>query len=178
MGFPRLLAVFAAFTALIAGCGHSAQKATSAPASSSAAKPIAPAKPACGDPAALPAREKLAQLLMVGVRDGDDAKAAVTNNHVGGIFIGSRTDMKMLGPNLVKDLSAATALPVAVSVDEEGGRVARLSKLLGPVPSARELAQKYTPDQVYGMELDRGHRMVGLGITVDFAPDVDVTDAP
>jgi beta-N-acetylhexosaminidase len=115
---------------------------------------------------------------MVGVRDSDDAKAVVTNFHVGGIFIGSWTDMKMLGPNLVKELSTSTALPVAVSVDEEGGRVARLSKLIGPSPSARELAAKYTPEQVYGMALDRGHKMLGLGITVDFAPDVDVTNAP
>src|SRR6202046_202486 len=159
MGFPRVLAVFAALTVLIAGCGHSAQKPATAPGSSSA-KPIPPAKPACGDPAALPAREKLAQLLMVGLRDGDDAKAVVTTYHVGAIFIGSWTDMKMLGPNLVKDLSATTALPVAVSVDEEGGRVARLSKLIGPSPSARELAAKYTPEQVYGMALDRGHKML------------------
>jgi beta-N-acetylhexosaminidase len=178
MGFPRVLAVIAAVTALIAGCGHSSQRPNSAPATSSSAKPIPPAKPACGDPAALPAREKLAQLLMVGVRDGDDAKAVVTTYHVGGIFIGSWTDLKMLGPNLVKDLSTSTALPVAVSVDEEGGRVARLSKLIGPAPSARVLAQTHTPDEVYGMALDRGHRIRGLGITVDFAPDVDVTDAP
>jgi beta-N-acetylhexosaminidase len=178
MGFPRVLAVFAAVTALVAGCGHSSQRPNSAPAPSSSAKPIPPAKPACGDPAALPPREKLAQLLMVGVRDGDDAKAVVANFHVGGIFIGSWTDLNMLGPNLVKDLSTATALSVAVSVDEEGGRVARLSKLIGPAPSARELAKTHTPDEVYGMALDRGHRMRGLGITVDFAPDVDVTDAP
>ncbi len=178
MGVPRILAVLAASTALIAGCSHSSQPPNSAPATAPAAKPIPPAKPACGNPTGLPPREKLAQLLMVGVRDGDDAKAVVTNFHVGGIFFGSWTDPKILGPNLIKDLSAVTALPVAVSVDEEGGRVARLSKLIGPSPSARELAQKYTPDQVYGMALDRGHRMRGLGITVDFAPDVDVTDAP
>jgi beta-N-acetylhexosaminidase len=36
----------------------------------------------------------------------------------------------------------------------------------------------HTPEEVYAMALDRGHRMFGLGITVDFAPDVDVTDAP
>lgn len=178
MGSPRTLAVFAAVAALIAGCGHPSQKPATAPATSSSAKPIPPAKPVCGDPAALLPREKLAQLLMVGVRDGDDAKAVVTTYHVGGIFIGSWTDMKMLGPNLVKDLSASTALPVAVSVDEEGGRVARLSKLIRPAPSARVLAQTHTPDEVYGMALDRGHRIRGLGITVDFAPDVDVTDAP
>jgi beta-N-acetylhexosaminidase len=84
----------------------------------------------------------------------------------------------MLTNGMVKNLSASTALPVAVSVDEEGGRVARLSKLIGPAPSAKALALMHTPDEVYSMALDRGHRMRGLGITVDFAPDVDVTEAP
>ena len=176
MGLPRILAVLAAATALMTGCSHTSQKP--APSTSTTAKAQPPAKPACGDPAAIPLRDKLAQLLMVGVRNGDDAKAVVTNFHVGGIFIGSWTDMSMLGPNLVKDLSVSTALPVAVSVDEEGGRVARLSKLIGPAPSARVLAQTQTPDQVYGLALERGHKMRGLGITVDFAPDVDVTNAP
>ncbi|MDT5144003.1 MAG: beta-N-acetylhexosaminidase, partial [Mycobacterium sp.] len=105
-------------------------------------------------------------------------QAVVANNHVGGIFIGSWTDLSMLTNGMVKNLSASTALPVAVSVDEEGGRVARLSKLIGPAPSAKALALMHTPDEVYSMALDRGHRMRGLGITVDFAPDVDVTDAP
>ncbi|MGC2566073.1 MAG: glycoside hydrolase family 3 N-terminal domain-containing protein [Mycobacterium sp.] len=180
MGFPRVLAVLVAVTALIAGCGNTPKRPQSAP-TTSAAKPISPARPACGEPAAVLAamstRDKLAQLLMVGVRNGDDAKNVVANHHVGGIFIGSWTDLSMLGPQLVKDLSATTALPVAVSVDEEGGRVARLSSLIGPAPSARALAQTHTPDEVYGMALDRGHRMRGVGITVDFAPVVDVTDA-
>jgi beta-N-acetylhexosaminidase len=182
MGFPRVLAVFAAVTALIAGCGHSSQRPNSVPATSSSAKPIPPAKAACGDPAAMlssmSTRDKLAQLLMVGVHGGDDAQAVVTNNHVGGIFIGSWTDLSMLTNGMVKNLSASTALPVAISVDEEGGRVARLSKLIGPAPSAKALALTHTPDEVYSMALDRGHRMRGLGVTVDFAPDVDVTEAP
>jgi beta-N-acetylhexosaminidase len=180
MVFPRILAVLAAVTTLMAGCSHTSHKPASAP--SSPAKALPPARPACGDPAAILAamstRDKLAQLLMVGVRNGDDAKTVVADHHVGGIFIGSWTDLSMMGPNLVKDLSATTALPVAVSVDEEGGRVARLSKLIGPAPSARVLAQTHTPDEVHGLALDRGHKMRGLGITVDFAPDVDVTDAP
>jgi beta-N-acetylhexosaminidase len=182
MGFPRVLAVFAAVTALMVGCGHTPERPKSAPAGSSAAKAIPPAKPACGDPAAILAamstRDKLAQLLMVGVRNGDDAKAVVTDHHVGGIFIGSWTDLSMLSNGMVKTLSASTALPVAISVDEEGGRVARLSSLIGPAPSARVLAQTHTADEVYGIALDRGHKMRGLGITVDFAPVVDVTDAP
>jgi beta-N-acetylhexosaminidase len=182
MGFPRVLAVLAAVTALMAGCGHTSERPKSAPATSSPAKAIPPAKPACGDPAAILAamstRDKLAQLLMVGVRNADDAKAVVTGHHVGGIFIGSWTDLSMLSNGMVKTLSASTALPVAISVDEEGGRVARLSSLIGPAPSARVLAQTHTPDEVYGIALDRGHKMRGLGITIDFAPVVDVTDAP
>jgi beta-N-acetylhexosaminidase len=181
MGFPRVLAVFVAVMALMVGCSHTAERPKSAPASSSP-KAIPPAKPACGDPAAILAamstRDKLAQLLMVGVRNGDDAKAVVADHHVGGIFIGSWTDLSMLTNGMVKTLSASTALPVAISVDEEGGRVARLSSLIGPAPSARVLAQTHTPDEVYGIALDRGHKMRGLGITIDFAPVVDVTDAP
>ena len=113
MGFPRVLAVFAAVTALLAGCGHTSERPKSAPASSLPAKAIPPARPACGDPATLLAamstRDKLAQLLMVGVRNGDDAKAVVTDHHVGGIFIGSWTDLSMLTNGLVKTLSASTA---------------------------------------------------------------------
>jgi beta-N-acetylhexosaminidase len=178
MAFPRILAVLAAVMALVAACGHTSERPKSAPVRSS----IPPARPACGEPAAILAamstRDKLAQLLMVGVRNGEDAKAVVADHHVGGIFIGSWTDLSMLTNGSVKNLSASTALPVAVSVDEEGGRVARLSSLLGPAPSARVLAKTHTAAEVYGIALDRGHRMRGLGITIDFAPVVDVSDAP
>jgi beta-N-acetylhexosaminidase len=178
MAFPRVLTVLAAVTALMSGCGHTPQRPQSTPATPSAARTIPPARPACGDPAAIPSVDKLAQLLMVGVRNGDDAKAVVRDYHVGGIFIGSWTDVSMLGPNLVKDLSVDTALPVAVSVDEEGGRVSRLSKQIGVAPSAKMLAKTLTPDEVYRMARERGGKMRDLGITVDFAPVVDVTDAP
>jgi beta-N-acetylhexosaminidase len=65
---------------------------------------------------------------------------------------------------------------LAVSVDEEGGRVSRLSSLIGPAPAARTLAQTQTPDEVYQLALSRGRQMRGLGITIDFAPVVDVSD--
>jgi beta-N-acetylhexosaminidase len=67
---------------------------------------------------------------------------------------------------------------LAVSVDEEGGRVSRLAGLIGSQPSPRVLAASHTPDEVYGIALDRGRKMRGLGVTIDFAPVADVTDAP
>jgi beta-N-acetylhexosaminidase len=125
-------------------------------------------------------RDKLAQLLMVGVTDATDARAVVANQHVGGIFIGSWTDLSMLPDGELRAISSGSAGPLglAVSVDEEGGRVQRLSKLIGSAPSARVLAQTETADQVYQLALDHGRQMHNLGITVDFAPVVDVTNAP
>jgi beta-N-acetylhexosaminidase len=180
MAFPRTLAVLAAASALLAACGHHG----AGPSGSSSTKVTgAPAPSVCADPSAVPAamkstRDKLAQLLMVGVKDAADAKAVVTNYHVGGIFIGSWTDLSMLTNGALAELAgSAGPLRLAVSVDEEGGRVSRLQKLIGPAPSAKELAQTMTVDQVYGFELDRGHKIRGAGITIDFAPVVDVTEA-
>lgn len=158
------------------------RESTTANASPSAETPAPAAAPAAppvctDDPLALPLRDKLAQLLMVGVTGTENAQAVVTNHHVGGIFVGSWTDLSMLG-NLGEITTAAGIFPVAVSVDEEGGRVSRLSSLIGPAPSARELAATSTPDQVYAQALQRGQAMRNLGITVDFAPVVDVSDQP
>nr|ABP42909.1 Beta-N-acetylhexosaminidase [Mycolicibacterium gilvum PYR-GCK] len=123
-------------------------------------------------------RDKLAQLLMVGVTGAADARTAAAEYHVGGIMVGSWTDLSMLTDGSLPDIANAGLLPLAVSVDEEGGRVSRLSGLIGPQPSARVLAQTKTPDEVRAIARDRGAKMRNLGITVDFAPVVDVSDAP
>jgi len=137
--------------------------------------PAAPAPAAC-DVQSMPLRDKLAQLLMVGVQNAADARSVVTDDHVGGIFIGSWTDLSMLSDGSIPDIAtAAGPLALAVSVDEEGGRVQRLSSLIGSQPSPRVLAQTKSVDEVYQIALQRGQDMRKLGITVDFAPVVDVT---
>jgi beta-N-acetylhexosaminidase len=146
--------------------------------------PTAPsASPVCGVPesvlTSMPIRDKLAQLLMVGVTGEADARAVVSTQHVGGLFIGSWTDLTMLKDRSLIDIAgSAGPLPLAVSVDEEGGRVERLSSLIGPAPSARVLAQTASPEQVYLLALDHGRKMRNYGVTIDFAPVVDVTNAP
>jgi beta-N-acetylhexosaminidase len=126
--------------------------------------------------AAMSTRDKLAQLLMVGVTGADDARTVVATQHVGGIFLGSWTDMSMLTDGSLTEIAAsADPLPLAVSVDEEGGRVQRLAKLIGDQPSPRVLARTHTPAEVHDIAKTRGEAMRKLGITVDFAPVVDVT---
>jgi beta-N-acetylhexosaminidase len=158
-----------------------APPATASPAAAPPKPDLAPAAaPVCSDDALLrmPLRDKLAQLLMVGVTGADDARAVIANHHVGGIFIGGWTDLSMLTDGTLPEIVSAGPLPAAVSVDEEGGRVDRLKKLIGPAPSARSLAATSSPDAVYDLAKQRGLAMRKLGITIDFAPVVDVSDEP
>ncbi|MGZ4528051.1 MAG: glycoside hydrolase family 3 N-terminal domain-containing protein [Mycobacterium sp.] len=178
MAFTRTLAVLAVASTLVAGCGHHAARHP-APSSSKVTTPTAaPPAPNCGDPTKLAPRDKLAQLLMVGVKNAEDARAVVDNYHVGGIFIGSWTDLSIFDGPLAELTASPGLLPLAVSVDEEGGRVSRLKSRIGTAPSPRVLAQTQTAPQVHDLALARGQAMKKLGITVDFAPVVDVTDAP
>src|SRR6201985_3045821 len=130
MSFPRTLAVLITASALVAGCGHDATRP--APSTTSNKPVAAPAPPVCGDPTTgLSTRDKLAQLLMVGVKNADDARAVVNGYHVGGIFIGSWTDLSIFDGPLTEIAHSSGKLPLGVSVDEEGGRVSRLKKRIG-----------------------------------------------
>ncbi|CAN7168068.1 glycoside hydrolase family 3 N-terminal domain-containing protein [Mycolicibacterium frederiksbergense] len=187
MSMSRALCALTALSGLLLACSPAEPQEAAAPPAPVSSGPVVPtnasfdqplpAAPAPGscDIATMSTRDKLAQLLMVGVSDAADARAVVADQHVGGIMIGSWTDKSMLGAPLADIAANAGPLSLAVSVDEEGGRVSRLAGVIGSQPSARELAQTKTPDEVYGIALERGRAMRGLGITVDFAPVVDLT---
>ena len=124
-------------------------------------------------------RRQVAQLVVVGV-SGDNPGAAVSlvrDNQVGGIFIGGNATA-LLKDRSLDAVQAAAQLPVAVSVDEEGGRVQRIDDLDGAIPSARQMAATKSPAEVRALAADRGRQLRARGVTVDFAPDTDVTDAP
>lgn len=187
MALSRALCALAATPILLMACSPAAQEAepsaSSAPITKAATAvpeaPAPPAAPACGAGdsllSSMSTRDKLAQLLMVGVSNAADARAVVDNHHVGGVFVGSWTDLSMLSDGSLAGIAgSATPLPLAVSVDEEGGQVSRLAGLIGSQPSPASLAASSTPDEVYNIALKRGQAMRGLGITVDFAPVVDV----
>ncbi|RQO44407.1 beta-glucosidase [Rhodococcus sp. KBW08] len=175
---------------LVAGCSGengTADPVSSAPTSTTseitstpAASSSAPVAASCGSDllASLSLRQKLAQLLNVGVTGTDDAMSIVQNEEIGGIFVGSWTDQSMLTNREVPQVASASKLPLMVTIDEEGGRVSRVADILGPDPSARETAQTMTVEQTYQMALERGRGLKDLGITVNYAPDVDVSSQP
>lgn len=162
----------------------SAVSSTSASAYSTAGSSVSSsalaAPTGCGgaELAKMSVRDKLAQMLVVGVTGTADAQRVLASQHVGGVFIGSWTDLSILKPGVVKKLSGASPIAPMITVDQEGGRVSRLAKLGIDSPSARELAKTKTPAQTRAIAAETGRQMRKLGITVDFAPDVDVSDEP
>ncbi|ONI84829.1 beta-glucosidase [Saccharothrix sp. ALI-22-I] len=162
------------------GSGSSVPE-SSVPGSSvtESAAPAPPVDACAGTIAALPPRARLAQLLMVGVnpRGPDEALGLVQGEQAGGIFIGG-DDVGLLSGGALEQVRAAAAVPLTVAVDDEGGRVQRIEALDGDMPSAREMAQGMSPDQVRAVARERGEAMRARGVTTDLAPVVDTANGP
>ena len=123
-------------------------------------------------------RQQVAQLMMVGVRDFDDALTALEQG-AGGIFIGSDTDVAIL-TEPGRDIAALRqqiGRPFAVSIDFEGGRVLRHADVLGYYPSPQVMAETKTPEEVRQLAKEMGDSLSERGITMNFAPVVDLDGA-
>jgi beta-N-acetylhexosaminidase len=133
--------------------------------------------PRCADVvAAMAPRDRLAQRLMVGVdaADPDGAAQDVHATQVGGIFLpGNATDL--LRDQALRAVQAVSRIPLAVAVDDEGGRVQRLDDLDGDLPSARSMARTLSPEEVRELGEERGRAQLARGVTVNLAPAVDLT---
>ncbi|MFD3511104.1 glycoside hydrolase family 3 N-terminal domain-containing protein [Nocardia sp. NPDC058666] len=184
--------VFAVLATVATACSGGSSTETSPAASSSAvAAPsgtgesgtpasATPVQNNCGADylGKLSQREKLAQLLTVGITGSADASNVVSSEQVGGIFVGSWTDPSLLDASALDAVKAQAKVPLMVTIDEEGGRVSRAKNVIGTAPSAREIAQSQTPEQYYQFTRTRSQALKDVGITVDFAPDTDVSSQP
>ncbi|MDT7661394.1 MAG: beta-N-acetylhexosaminidase [Pseudonocardiales bacterium] len=186
VGIPRLVAARHPEPAAGSPAGTTSSTAsgtagnTAGAPADSPAPAAAPGLPACAPKvAALPLRARLAQRLWVGVNPAqpNSARTVVAADGIGGIFIGGNPTA-MLRANALAPMRAASPLPVAVSVDEEGGRVQRIDQLDGSIPSARVMAQTMTPAQVRALGAKRGKQLRARGVTVDMAPVLDVGNQP
>jgi beta-N-acetylhexosaminidase len=128
--------------------------------------------------ARLTPRDRLAQRLVVGVDAADPAGVVETvrATQVGGIFVGGNATA-LLRDQALRRVQAVARIPVAVSVDDEGGRVQRIDALDGDLTSARRMA-RLPVAQVRALARERGRALAARGVTVDLGPVVDVGDQP
>lgn len=123
---------------------------------------------------------RLGQLLMGGVAvEGDTALqesiTAIQKGQVGGV--------NYLGPSyayadgqLALAVDAGGEVPPLLAVDQEGGRVQRLTDVMEYIPSAREMGATLTAHQVEEVGQQIGKKMSKLSLNMNLAPVVDVSD--
>ncbi|MHA2789980.1 glycoside hydrolase family 3 N-terminal domain-containing protein [Corynebacterium sp. S7] len=122
-------------------------------------------------------RAKAASLMVVGVTDYDTALQALELG-VGGIFIPSWADSSIF-TEPGRDIAALreqVGRSFSVSIDFEGGRVQRHTNVFGEWASPRVMAQG-TPEDVRATAFEMGTSLRKYGVTVDFAPLLDVDAA-
>ncbi|WP_296107657.1 glycoside hydrolase family 3 N-terminal domain-containing protein [uncultured Corynebacterium sp.] len=159
----------------------SATSAAPGSESSGAAESSAPPaedRQACARVEGKAPREMAGRMLAVGVTTYESAEQAVDEG-VRHLFIGSQTDKSILNgqgdpARSLAALEERAGEPLTVSVDEEGGLVQRLSEIVGELPSAQQMAETMSPEQVRDLMAEHGKKVRDLGITVDFAPVVDL----
>jgi len=156
-----------------------ATSSSSAAASSSSSPSTTAECTASSAIAELPLRERLAQLLVVGVPadSADAALSVVRTHHVGGLFLtGDAT--ALLANGGLRRVQQAAPIDTMIAVDDEGGRVQRIAELAGPIPSAREMAATMSPKEVHELALRRGKKLASYGVTMNYAPVLDVSAKP
>jgi beta-N-acetylhexosaminidase len=145
-----------------------------------AAKAIAtPTVPAC-QPDSL--ERQAAATLIVGLpgttTPADPLASSMPALGVGGILL-TKDNVQSAEQirTLITALRERSKNPLIVGADEEGGRVTTFSAVLGWNSSARDTAY-LGPEGLRERAAALGRQLKALGVTLDFAPDGDVTDGP
>lgn len=137
--------------------------------------------------------EKVGQLFTVNLEQMDDTKGEYYEHKkitktmkenlqkypVGGVILFSRNIWnRKQTKKLIRKLQKNAAMPMFISVDEEGGDVARIGNnkkmKTDTFPTMEEIGKTQDADYVYYMASTIGSQIGELGFNVDFAPVVDV----
>jgi beta-N-acetylhexosaminidase len=129
------------------------------------------------------------QMILVGFK-GDGVGDASIKTLIGEIAKGQIGGVMYLKTNVttlaaVKAMNAAfkaasPTLPPFISLDQEGGRVQRLTSDVGfaEMPSAQDVSRNDTPAEARAIYLKTAKALAGLGFNLNFGPVVDLNVNP
>lgn len=129
--------------------------------------------------------EKVGQMFVCGFEGyvpNDDIKALISNYHLGGIIYFRRNvrevgQIAKLSYDLQKWNEEKSDIPLLISIDQEGGMVARIdSDEVTLVPGNMAIGATRNTDLAYEAARICGLELRDLGINVNFAPSVDVNN--
>lgn len=132
--------------------------------------------------------QKIGQLFVIGF-DGtdvdDDLRAMIEESHIGGVIYFARNiadplQTAKLSAKLQRIAAESGNPGLIIAIDQEGGRVARLTEKTGftEFPSAMALGATGDPHNAFLAAQAMAQEMRQVGINADFAPDLDVNNNP
>lgn len=111
-----------------------------------------------------------------------NAAADIRSYHLGGYILFARDFQGQTPDSLrqkLRQYQAASAVPLLIAVDEEGGSVTRISRFpafrAAPFPAPRALYAQGGPDSICQTEREKARLLQGLGVNVNMAPVCDIT---
>jgi beta-N-acetylhexosaminidase len=138
--------------------------------------------------ASMPLEVKIGQMILAGVQDetvGEDSRHIIKDLQIGNtILMGRNFDSPEQVLRLTQDLQdlamGANGVPLLIGTDQEGGLVQRANYYAGftPMPPAQLVGS--AEDSALAEEYGRmvGEELSAVGISIDFAPVLDVNDNP
>ncbi|MDB5055767.1 MAG: glycoside hydrolase [Bacilli bacterium] len=135
---------------------------------------------------ALSLREKIGQMIMCGFQGtvpSGQIEQLIKDYHLGGIIYFRRNiaDVQQvfaLSASLQQISREKTAIPLLISIDQEGGMVARIDQDVTLMPGNMAIGASLDAQGAYDTALISGEELRLLGINMNFAPCIDVNNNP
>ena len=128
--------------------------------------------------------EKVGQMFIVRLPE-KDALTAIEQYHLGGYILYARdfrNHTKESATSMIKSYQDNSKIPMLIGVDEEGGTVNRVSLYPAfrnsPFRSPQELYKSGGWEMITSDAIEKSKLLRSLGINVNFAPVVDVSENP
>jgi beta-N-acetylhexosaminidase len=132
-------------------------------------------------------QEKIGQMILCGF-EGTEPSASletlIAEQRIGGVIYFARNvqntkQIAELSGRLQEIAELNDTLPLWISIDQEGGMVARITEGVALMPGSMALAAGDAgPEGAYEASFISGKELRSLGINLNFAPDLDVNNNP
>lgn len=135
--------------------------------------------------------EKIGQILLVGfegksIGEDEKTKAMIDELHVGGLILYARnveesSQLRSLLNDLKEENRKAhgeAAIPLFLSVDEEGGRITRMPQAFTSLPTNRAIGKVHKEGFSYEVGKVIAKEISAFGYNMDFAPVLDINSNP
>lgn len=132
-------------------------------------------------------RDKIGQLMVIGLKGvslSQDESEFIVRNNIGGVILFPRN---IESPEQLHSLCSSIQklrnktrdkLPLFISIDMEGGRVARLKRPFTEWSPIARLGTLNSTSLSFRMAFAMGQELSAVGINLDFAPCVDILTNP